>query len=144
MKTGIEQELCDREKLYWDAVKRKDADAAMQLTDDACTVADARGVGEIARERLGEMLDQSGFELTSFTIDEEKFRVHQVSDDVAVVAYQVREDLVVDGKPESIEAFDTSVWVRRDGQWLCASHTESLKGDPFGRQHEPYSPIAPV
>jgi hypothetical protein len=136
MKTAIDQELRDQERRYWDAVQRKDGAAAMEMTDDACTVAGAQGVGEMNRERLRDMLESSRFELTSYSIDDDGFRVHQIADDVAVVSYKVREDLVVDGKPESIEAFDTSVWVRRDGKWLCACHTESLKGDPFGRQRE--------
>lgn len=33
------------------------------------------------------------------------------------------------------EAFDSSVWVHRNGHWVCAVHTESLAGDPFGRRH---------
>jgi hypothetical protein len=41
--------------------------------------------------------------------------------------------LVVDGKPVKLQAYDSSVWVRRDGDWLCALHTESPAGDPFGR-----------
>jgi hypothetical protein len=40
---------------------------------------------------------------------------------------------VVDGEPLELEAFDSSVWVRRDGKWVCAVHTESPAGDPFGR-----------
>jgi hypothetical protein len=39
----------------------------------------------------------------------------------------------VEGAPISLTAFDTSVWRRRDGQWSCVLHTESLEGDPFGR-----------
>jgi hypothetical protein len=45
----------------------------------------------------------------------------------------VNERVVVDGKTLPIEANDSSVWVRRDGEWLCALHTESLAGDPYGR-----------
>jgi hypothetical protein len=45
----------------------------------------------------------------------------------------VHEDLTVDGEPVSIDAADTSEWVRRDGSRLCALHTESITGDPFGR-----------
>jgi hypothetical protein len=26
-----------------------------------------------------------------------------------------------------------STWVRRNGGWVCALHTESILGDPFGR-----------
>jgi hypothetical protein len=33
----------------------------------------------------------------------------------------------------TLDVVETSVWVRTDGQWLCAAHTESIRGDPFGR-----------
>jgi hypothetical protein len=56
-----------------------------------------------------------------------------LSDDVAIVAYTVHEDLTVEGKPVSLDAAESSTWVRRDGNWLCAMHTEALTGDPFGR-----------
>jgi len=46
---------------------------------------------------------------------------------------KVHEELTVDGKPVSIDAADTSTWVRRDGRWLCAAHIEALAGDPYGR-----------
>ena len=55
------------------------------------------------------------------------------TDDVVVVAYKVREELEVEGEDVEFEAYDASVWVRRRGQWMCALHTESMKGDPFGR-----------
>jgi len=41
--------------------------------------------------------------------------------------------VIVDGETLPVVANDSSVWVRRDGQWRCALHTESLAGDPFGR-----------
>ena len=53
--------------------------------------------------------------------------------DPAVVAYTVREELTVDGQPVGFDAADTSTWVRRGDRWVCAAHTESLRGDPFGR-----------
>jgi hypothetical protein len=39
----------------------------------------------------------------------------------------------VDGKAVTLDAADASTWVRRDGRWRCALHTESIQGDPFGR-----------
>ena len=59
-----------------------------------------------------------------------------LTDDVAVIASAVREDLTVDGKPLTIKAADASTWVRRNGRWVCALHTESLLGDPFGRDRK--------
>jgi hypothetical protein len=60
-------------------------------------------------------------------------QVRQLGDDVAVVAYTVHEKLTVDGQPVTLDAADASTWVRRNGRCVCALHTESVKGDPFGR-----------
>ena len=49
------------------------------------------------------------------------------------VGREVHEELTVDGKPLTLDAADTSTWVRREGRWLCALHTEAIAGDPFGR-----------
>jgi hypothetical protein len=54
----------------------------------------------------------------------------------AAVAYQVHEELTVDGKPVTLDAADSSTWVRRDRRWLCALHTEAIAGDPFGRDRQ--------
>ena len=60
-------------------------------------------------------------------------QVQQLSDDVAIIGYKVREKLTVDGKPLTMEAADASTWVRKNGRWVCALHTESVAGDPYGR-----------
>lgn len=132
--SAIDQELKRLETSYWDAIQRKDGSVAMKLSDDECIVVGALGVGALDRDKLVEMMNQgSGYELTSYRIDDKDLQIRKLTDDVAIVAYRVYEDLVVDGKPESFEAYDTSVWVRRPQGWQCAMHTETLKGDPFGR-----------
>ena len=133
MPQTIEEELRTLETMYWNAIQAKDEATAMKLSDDQCVVVGAQGVGDVDRERLGKMLKQASYELTSYEFDAKQFQVRKLTDDVAVVAYQVKEDLIVDGKAESLTAFDATVWVKRGDSWLCALHTESLKGDPFGR-----------
>jgi hypothetical protein len=133
MSGNIEHELLRSEVRYWNAVQRKDADEAIALSDDSCIVVGAQGVGALDREQLAKMLQQASYELTHYTFDNQQFKVRQIADDVAIVAYPVYEELIVDGKPISLEAYDASVWVRRNGKWRCALHTESLRGDPFGR-----------
>jgi ketosteroid isomerase-like protein len=128
---SVEQELIELEKQYWQAIKNKDADAAMRLSDDPCIVTGAQGVGRIARKTLAGMLKSASYTLHDFRLSD--VQVQQVRDDVAILAYKVREELTVDGKPVTLEAADASTWVRRDGRWVCALHTESLAGDPFGR-----------
>ena len=134
MQGSITNELTALERRYWDAIQRKDEQSAMKLSDDQCVVVGAQGVGEVDRERLGQMLKQASYELKSYAFDDKTFKVKKLTDDVAIVAYEVHEDLIVDGKPQSLVAYDASVWVHRGDTWLCALHTESLKGDPFGRK----------
>jgi hypothetical protein len=78
------------------------------------------------------MMKDATWEIIDFDIGDD-VEVRLVSDDVAVLAYRVHEELTVDGAPVSIDAADSSTWVRRNGNWVCALHTESIAGDPFGR-----------
>ncbi|HEY7372357.1 MAG TPA: nuclear transport factor 2 family protein, partial [Polyangia bacterium] len=81
---------------------------------------------------MADLLKQGTWKLQSFKIDPD-VKVRMIGDDVAVLAYTVHEELTVDGNPVKLQASDASTWVRRDGQWVCALHTEALVGDPFGR-----------
>jgi uncharacterized protein (TIGR02246 family) len=134
--TTIERELVELENQYWQAIKDKDTEAAMQLTDSTCIVAGAQGAATIDRKAFAGMLNSPAWTLNEFEFVGE-VQVRALTDDVAVVAYKVREELTVDGKPLTLEAADASTWVRRDGRWLCALHTESIAGDPFGRDRQP-------
>lgn len=132
MPTGtVEKELLELENRYWQAIKDRDVEAAMRLTDFPCLVAGASGVGLIDKETFTRMMSGARYTLHAFEIRESKVR--QAGDDIALMAYKVHEDLTVDGEKVSMDAADTSVWVRRGGQWRCALHTESLAGDPYGR-----------
>jgi len=128
---STKRELLKLEKQYWNAIKERDSSTAISLSDDPCVVVGAQGASEVDRATLGKMLEGAKYELRDFAFGDVHMR--QVSDDVVAVAYKVHEDLVVEGERVKLEAFDSSVWVRRDGKWVCALHTESPAGDPFGR-----------
>ena len=131
--TAIKTELMELEQRYWQAMKDKDVAAASRLTDYPCIVAGAQGVAAMDEKTLGSMLDGASWSMDDFKLDDDDVQVRRLSDDVAILAYKVREKLTVEGKPVKLEAADASVWVRRDGRWRCALHTESLSGDPYGR-----------
>ena len=128
-----EQELVDVERRFWNAMKEKDAAAASALTDDQCVIVGAQGVSAIDAKTMAKLTSEGQWELEQFSFDEQKRQIRFLTDDIAIVAYPVRERVVVDGETLPVVANDSSVWIRRDGQWRCALHTESLAGDPFGR-----------
>ena len=127
------QELLEHERRFWNAMRAKDGEAASQMTHDNCIVVGAQGVSAITPETMGRLTTEGDWELERYTFDESSAQVQFLNEDVALVAYQVKEKLTVDGTPVNLEANDSSVWVRKNGEWLCAMHTESLVGDPFGR-----------
>jgi hypothetical protein len=129
---GLGQELLGLERRYWQAIQEKDVKTAMSLTDETCIVAGAHGVAAFDRTSFEKMMTSATYEVQGFKLDDD-CQVLQLTDDVAVLAYKVHEDLVVDGKKLSLDAADASTWIRRNGQWVCALHTESLQGDPYGR-----------
>ena len=130
-----EQELVQLENEYWQALKDQDVDAALRLTDNECIVTGAQGVASLDRDALKEMMTNAQYSLSEYDLSDVQARM--LSDDVAIVAYKVREKLTVEGKPVTLEAADASTWVRRNGRWVCALHTESIIGDPFGRDRRP-------
>ena len=134
MQTDLAKELLDLETQFWNAMKNKDIEAALRLTHEPCIVAGAQGVSSITKQTFAKMMATGAWILHEFEIRDVK--VQQLSDDIAIIGYKVREDLTVDGKAITLEAADVSTWVRKDGQWLCALHTESLAGDPYGRDRQ--------
>jgi catechol 2,3-dioxygenase-like lactoylglutathione lyase family enzyme/ketosteroid isomerase-like protein len=128
-----DREIIDLEHAYWRAIQECDLDAAMRLTDETCVVTGAQGFAAINREMFAQMLKSEKWQLNKCEILCDPV-IHKPSADVAIIAYQVREEMTVDGKPLTLRAADSSMWIRRaESGWRCALHTESLLGDPFGR-----------
>ena len=95
----------------------------------------AQGVSAIDPKTTAR-LTEGKWELQQYSFDDKTAQFRLIGDDVAIVAYKVTERIVVDGATIPIDANDSSVWVRRNGQWLCAMHTESLAGDPYGHERQ--------
>jgi uncharacterized protein (TIGR02246 family) len=131
-----QQALLDLEKRFWDAMKAKDASSAARMTDDGCIVVGAQGVSAIDQQTMAKLTTEGEWELQTYSIHDKGAQVRFIGDDIAIVAYCVNESVFVDGQTVPVEANDASVWVRRDGEWRCALHTESLAGDPYGRDRE--------
>jgi ketosteroid isomerase-like protein len=129
--TKTEQELLGLEKQFWQAIKDRDFDSAVRLTDESCIVTGAQGAARIEKDAFRDMMESATYTLHDFKMSDPHVRL--LGDDIAVLAYKVHEDLTVEGKPVTIDAAEASTWVRRPQGWVCALHTESILGDPFGR-----------
>jgi uncharacterized protein (TIGR02246 family) len=132
-----DQEIVENEQRFWNAIQKKDGESAARLTDDGCIVVGAQGVSTIDRQEMQKMTKEGKWDLKQFSFDDKTRQVRFINDDVAILGYTVNEQLVVDGKMLQLGVHDSSVWVRHDNEWRCALHTESLAGDPYGRDKQP-------
>ncbi len=112
------------EKRYWKAMKDNDVDAAVALTDFPCIVAGAQGVSSVDEPSFRKIMTSSRREIRKVSIGDDA-QVRMLGDDVAIVAYRIHEEMVVNGKTTTLDAADASTWVRRDGEWRCAQHSET-------------------
>jgi hypothetical protein len=129
----VEDEVLSLERRYWQSLQDKDVAGALALTDDPCLITGAQGVRLVDHESYAAMMGEAAWTIDRFDIaDDAEVRV--LGDDTAILAYTVREELTVDGAPVTVEAADASTWVRRGEHWVCALHSESPLGDPFGRE----------
>ena len=131
--TITDQELLALERQYWDAIKTRDARTVNRLTDQESTVAGATGVSGWNAEEVAKAFDSPRYTIRDYRIDPQTVRINHIRDDVVSIAYGVHEDIDMDGKPIKLDAFDTSVWKKTGNGWACVLHTESIEGDPFGR-----------
>src|SRR6185436_16147668 len=104
------------ESNYWRAIRDKDGASAARLTDESCILTGPGGVRRIDRSGLQALMTAGSTEVREFAISDHP-EVRFLTDDVAVVAYDVHEELIVNGRPETLDAADASTWVRRNGQW---------------------------
>lgn len=131
-----EQTIIDLEQTFWRAILDKDIEGSLGMLAGQSIVAGARGTALLTRDAYRGMARQADslWQLKSYRLDDVK--VMFPSEEVAVIAYTVTEEMEVEGMPLTLRAADATTWVRQDGKWLAALHTESVLGDPFGRDRK--------
>ncbi|MET0182917.1 MAG: nuclear transport factor 2 family protein [Caulobacterales bacterium] len=126
-----DNEIIDLEKRFFQTMIDKDGDTATKLCSKDVLVGGPQGAMAVKGADMGAMMAHGQWELHSF--DMRDINVVYPDDNVAVIGYKITQDMTVDGKPLKLEAADTSTWIKHGGAWHCAQHSESIIGDPYGR-----------
>lgn len=122
---NITKEILGLEKKYWNAMRDHDLESAISLTDFPCLVAGSHGLQSVDKEQFTKMFNSSEGGTRTFEFDESNVEVRQINPTTAVVAYKVHTSFSNKGESKTIDAVDTSTWIKRDDKWVCAMHTET-------------------
>ncbi|MCQ4163516.1 nuclear transport factor 2 family protein [Tahibacter harae] len=119
------------EREFWQSlVDGTPKKAAALLTDTAASVS-MFGIHHFGPAEYITMAEEGPAKLTGFSFSQEK--VLFPAADVAVATYEVAQTVEMNGQPQEMVCLDSTTWVRRDGRWLAAVHTETNKQDKQGQ-----------
>jgi hypothetical protein len=118
------------EKKFWQSMVDEDTDTALGLLAEPSTMVSSHGAMSFDHEQYREMAENGSMVIKSFELSDVKV-VHP-NDDTAVLTYRVKQAIAQRGEgAETVEQemADASVWLRKDGEWLCVMHTETELDD---------------
>jgi hypothetical protein len=127
MPKATKDEIIALEKDYWDAMKRKDGKRTSQLSGKTSLTTGARGVASISKSKMGEMTESGDWSLESYDFSD--VEVITPTDNVAIIAYKVKQKVTMDGKKQELRAADSSTWIRGADGWECHAHSETFLQD---------------
>lgn len=119
----IEELLISLEKRFWQSMVDNDNDVATDMLADRAAMVSPYGKMEFDHAGYRKMAEQGDYRLTDFELS--NISVLRPSEDVGIVTYEVKHKAKVKGQDVTSHDADSSTWIRRDGKWLCAIHTEA-------------------
>jgi uncharacterized protein (TIGR02246 family) len=125
MAGDLKEEIVAAEKAGWKAYADHDAKAYGDYwTEDGVEAAASGGVLNSRQEILAD-LSSTTCKVKSFDLADTKVR--QLSPDVALLTYNLTQDVTCGKDKLPPKAFVTSVYVRQGPRWRCASYQETAQ-----------------
>lgn len=136
--------LIAMEKKFWQSMVDEDTDTALAMLDEPSLMVSAHGAMQFSHAQYRQMAEHGDMVIKSFELSD--MQVMHPNEDTAVLTYRARQEIASRGdgaKTVTQEMADASVWVRKDGQWRCAMHTETELQDgaqkPAAKKAQPAS-----
>ena len=118
------EEVIDREKSYWDAMKQKDGDRTSKLSAKTSPVTGAKGVMSVPKSKMAAMTEEGKWTLEAYAFSD--VEISTPTPDVAIIVYKVKQKVTMDGKTQDLGAADSTIWVRGPDGWECHAHSEAF------------------
>ena len=123
MAADLKEDIVAVEKNSWKAFANHDAKAyGDTMTDDAVVVYLGGDVLTGKQEILAD-LSSKPCNVKNFDLADTKLR--QLSPDIAILTYNLTQDVTCEGKKLPPKVFVTAIYVRQGGKWRWASYQET-------------------
>jgi ketosteroid isomerase-like protein len=123
--TDATREIETLERAFWQSMVDNDPTVATGLLAERALMVSGHGAMSFDHAGYTRMANDPSHKLLAFDLRD--LEVLFPSNDVAIATYKVDQQVEYDGKPQTMQAVDSSTWVRGADGWKCAAHTESLQ-----------------
>ena len=121
--TKRKSEIEGLEKAFWNSMVAGKPEVATEMLTEPAVMVSGHGAIKFDHAAYTKMVNDDQYKLLDYTISD--MDVIFPRDDVAVATYHVDQRMEMQGKPLQMNVYDTSTWVKVDGNWRCVMHTES-------------------
>ena len=120
---GDTAEIERLERAFWQSLVDRDADAARNMLAPQALMVSSHGTLRFDPAQYEKMLLDPQHGLLEYTLSD--MDVLFPNDDIAIATYRAHQKMRMDGRETDQDVVDSSTWVKVDGAWKCAAHTES-------------------
>ncbi len=115
------------EKNLWEAWKNNETGPFREHLADNSVSINPQGVSAGKEEAIKSMT-ATPCEVRGFSFSD--WQVHELSGDTVIVTYKAKQDATCGGTKIPADVVASSVYVKKDGKWLAASHQETPLMEP--------------
>lgn len=118
-----QNEIEKLERAFWESIVAGKPEVATGMLAEPAVMVSGHGANKFDHAAYTRMAKDDRYRLVDYSISD--MDVIFPRDDVAVATYQVDQRMEMQGRPVQMNVYDSSTWVKVDGDWRCVMHTES-------------------
>ena len=123
--------IIDLERKFWQSMVDNEPDIALGMLAEPSLMVSSHGAMSFDHQKYRQMAEQGKMVLRSYELSD--MQVVFPNATTAIATYRVKQTVAQRGKEtgrDVQEMNDTSTWIKADGAWKCAIHTETpAKGE---------------
>lgn len=119
----LKSEIERLENAFWKSMVEGRPEVATGMLTEPAVMVSSKGAMKFDHASYTRMANDDRYKLVDYEIS--GLDVVFPREDVAVATYHVDQEMEMEGKPVRNQVYDTSTWVKVDGEWRCVMHTES-------------------
>jgi len=116
---AMQDEIVAKEREGLDALKTGDLEKFGRITSDKAIFVDALGPATKAQV----LANVAGFTLSDYSMENMQFV--RLSKKAGLISYKIHEKGVSHGKEFTAQAYVSSIWSQRSGEWVCLFSQET-------------------